>query len=137
MKKISFLFLAVILSFAACNKTNKQSKAAGGQSDTSAINGVYNGTLPCADCSGIKTTLKFEPQNIVEKSTLYMGQSDSGQTVKGTYKINNSTIVVDLPNEDTEYYRIKSDTSILMLNSNKKEVSGPLAKKYILTKKGS
>jgi uncharacterized lipoprotein NlpE involved in copper resistance len=101
------------------------------------ISGVYKGTLPCADCPGIKTTLKFKRGKKVEKTTLYMESNDTGSTTKGTYKVDqsDSVIVVMLPDEENEFYRMKSDSTIVRLNSDKEEVTGPLAKAYVLTKK--
>src|SRR5699024_1882486 len=143
MKKLSLLLFAVALLFTACNKSNKQSsnkqnQVAIGQGANSATNisGVYSGTLPCADCPGIKTTLTFEPNNKVKKSTFYLGHDSTEKTTKGSYKIDmgDSLIIVNIPNEKKKFYRMKSDTTIAMLKSDTTEVKGPLAKKYILTK---
>jgi uncharacterized lipoprotein NlpE involved in copper resistance len=143
MKKLSVILLAATLSFISCHKTNKQ--PSGKQSGTVSeqgvqaehINGVYKGTLPCADCPGIKTTLKFKQGNNVEKTTLYLESNDTTTTTKGTYKVDkdDSTIIVMLPDQKKEFYRMKADTAIVRLNADKEEITGPLAKAYVLTKK--
>lgn len=143
MKKLLFLFLAATLSFASCSSADEQpaeeieTKVIENITPENSISGVYSGTLPCADCPGIEITLKLKANNKVAKTTLYLESNDTKETVKGTYKVKNgNVIVVRLPDGQKEFYRIKSDTSIVMLNSNKEEVTGELAEAYVLTKKG-
>ncbi|PAU92653.1 hypothetical protein CK503_15580 [Aliifodinibius salipaludis] len=143
MKKVSFLFLVAFIAITSCNNAEKQSlkeqskvtSEQRAQSERS-ITGVYSGTLPCADCPGIETSLKFKPQNKVEKTTLYLDSNDTEKTMKGSYKINtdDGLIVVTLSDNKKEFYRMKSDSAIVMLNSDKKEVTGPIADAYVLTK---
>jgi uncharacterized lipoprotein NlpE involved in copper resistance len=138
MKKLPYLFLAAIFAFAACNHSKKNSSKTRAQQSTvsqqptirqghrsnSKISGEYMGTLPCADCPGIQTTLTFEPNHKVKKTALYMGSNNLAKTAKGNYIMkNDSLIVVNLKNnKKKEFYKIKSDTSIVRLNSDQKEV---------------
>lgn len=62
--------------------------------DNTMIEKIYEGVLPCADCSGIQTRLKFNRKpgdstaNTFELTRIYMGKEpDNVTTIRGTYMI--------------------------------------------------
>ncbi|MDP4240723.1 MAG: copper resistance protein NlpE [Bacteroidota bacterium] len=117
MKNI-FCFI-FILALTACsgglnNKnsaSNDQIKLFGGSSVS-----VYEGTLPCSDCQGIKTTLtlyqnKAKKQNTYKLQEIYIGQNDDKAfetdgtwvAVKGTKEDPNAIVYqLSVQNEDPE-----------------------------------
>lgn len=99
--------------------------------------GTYTGTLPCASCSGIETTLKLNPDLTFELTQLYLdvneGEEDSF-TEKGTFTWGEKGTNITLNLEDgTSMYKITED-AIIALDADGKVVEGELAKHYILKK---
>ncbi|WP_426484802.1 copper resistance protein NlpE [Flavobacterium sp. 2] len=106
---------------------------------------VYEGTLPCADCSGIQTVLKIDLGNGTmeaqkfEISSVYKGKSPEKEFVeKGNFNTErglendpNGTIFIlnwDKPTEKQMYYGyLSTDKSkIYMLDRDKKIIKSEL-----------
>lgn len=98
--------------------------------------GMYEGTLPCADCEGIKTTLTLNEDKTFVLTSEYLGKKkDNKFEEKGSYTIEDGEIaVVKICDIETNYYKLQ-EGSLAMLTSEKKMVEGELAPNYILTKK--
>ena len=47
--------------------------------------GVYQGTIPCADCEGIQTEIKLFGDKTYLKSAKYLGKDESIFTSKGSF----------------------------------------------------
>lgn len=148
MKK--FLFLNLILSlFLACNKkvetkttvVPKVEKESNNFSKTT----VYEGILPCADCSGIKTVLKIytdysvSQNNKFEVISNYQGKGSQKDfvekgnfnTERGLEKDPDGTIYVlnwDQPEEKQIYYGYYSSNpeKIYLLDKDRKIIKSEL-----------
>ncbi|KAF2516238.1 copper resistance protein NlpE [Flavobacterium zhairuonense] len=113
---------------------------------------IYEGMLPCADCSGIQTVLKIDSGNGTmegqkfEISSIYKGKSSEKEfiekgnfnTERGLENDQNGTIFIlnwDKPVEKQIYYGyLSSDTTkIYMLDRDKKIIKSEL--NYSLTLK--
>ncbi|WP_342462741.1 copper resistance protein NlpE N-terminal domain-containing protein [Arsenophonus apicola] len=46
------------------------------QSPSQPVDKVYTGVLPCADCSGIETTVLFNPNGTFIEQLTYLGKED-------------------------------------------------------------
>lgn len=59
--------------------------------------GVYEGTLPCADCPGIRTRLALQRDGRFELSTQTIDRQPAPQTVRGSFSWNaaGSTVTLD------------------------------------------
>jgi len=59
--------------------------------------GVYEGVLPCADCSGIKTRLTLNHDGTFARVTQHVGRQDASQTVSGRFawQANGNAITLD------------------------------------------
>ena len=59
--------------------------------------GVYEGVLPCADCSGIKIRLTLNRDGTFERVMQYMGRQVAAQTVRGrfTWQPSGNAITLD------------------------------------------
>ena len=143
--KHKFIIFLVILSvgiglFIWRNEVEKQ--AALENSQVVDIKTTYAGLLPCADCSGIETTLTFINANQDPDSydgTFTMTETYQGKDVKPFVTKGNWTIIIGTPtNEDatvykltstnpdtTEYYLQVDNTHIKQLDNNLEEIDSP------------
>ena len=148
MKKI-FLLAIVSVHFLACNSKNtkmeskevaKDSVATVTKSEERNTISVYEGLLPCADCSGIETVLKINLKtNEFELSSIYKGKSPEKEftekgklnTERGLEKDPDGTIYVlnwDQPTEKQIYYGYYSakPEKIYFLDRDKKIIKSKL-----------
>lgn len=145
MKKTS-LAAIVVLAFMIASCTGKQADKNAQNADTVAVveemvspaagfYGTYEGTLPCADCSGIKTILTLNDDTTYELSSEYLGKKDGKFNESGTYTVEEDLITLLTPSSgDKTYYRIL-DGKVALTDSTGVLTEGELADKYILTKK--
>lgn len=138
MKKLSaLLFIVVAITLISCNNA-KQKKSEAPDMHTSEIaldyHGVYEGTLPCADCEGIKTQLTINEDHTFVLVSNYLGEEDAKFEDKGTYFIENGEILVIQDEDgDQKYYKLQ-EGSLAQLDTNKKPIEGEMAPLYVLTK---
>ncbi len=148
MSKIGLL--SVLLAFTLMSCTNQSKKQA---DETTPINetvvdshtseialdwaGVYEGTMPCADCEGIETTIELKDDHTYVAHYNYLGKSDGDNmfTNEGTFTwdILGSTITLQSENE-TSQYKV-GENQIVLLNSDGEVNTGELADFYVLKKK--
>ncbi len=97
--------------------------------------GSYKGKLPCADCSGIETSLELSEDFSYRLSRKYLGKSDKIFEQKGTYswnKAGNAIVLDNLKDEPNQYLVGEKTLTQLDVEGNKME--GKLASLYILKK---
>ncbi len=112
---------------------------------------VYEGTLPCADCKGVKTTLKLTygdgtmEQHRFELTRVYEGKSEKSIVIKGNFndergfeKDIDATVFIlnwDKNEMEQEYFvRYSSEPNIVyQLDKNKQRIKSKL--NYALIKK--
>lgn len=144
MKKL-MLMAGIALMLAACGGKNKQPAAntdstqvAG--SDTAAIDtsycGTYRGTLPAADCPGIKTVLTISSDSTYSLSSDYVGKKDGQFVTSGVYHMRDGKLIelVTPSSGEKTYYKVKDSKSVVMTDSLGNEPEGETAKLYVLTK---
>lgn len=153
MKNLVVL-LVIVFQFTACNSKKKEEEVKAPKIDSSTVNVektvfknvlVYEGVLPCADCSGIKTVLKIhqgdgtmEGQEF-ELSSVYQGKSPEKEFIeKGNFNterglendINGTIFVLNwkkAPEKQIYYGYFSSDTKkIYMLDRNRKIIKSKL-----------
>ncbi|PID61414.1 MAG: hypothetical protein CR986_02960 [Ignavibacteriae bacterium] len=140
MKKIIFI-LAFTLLFAACNnkkETNEssQEKVVDEHNAENSLdwNGTYKGITPCASCEGIFTTIKLNSDMTYEKSYLYLGEKGDTYNENGKFSFLEDKTTIKLNSKDeASLYRVE-EGSLVMLNSEGKEVTDKLAEYYRLQK---
>ncbi len=145
--KSQFLLLITFLMFFgfACQNTANQSEQADNipeQVDmhTSRISldwaGVYEGTLPCADCEGILTRLVlYDSENYALTST-YLGKEKNRFEESGSFEWVNNDGAVHLKSEDDQGYTfLVGENQLFMLDREGNRITGELADLYILRKK--
>jgi len=139
------LMAGIALTLAACGGKNKQPAAntdstqvAG--SDTAAIDtsycGTYHGTLPAADCPGIKTVLTISSDSTYSLSSDYVGKKDGQFVTSGVYHMRDGKLIelVTPSSGEKTYYKVKDSKSVVMTDSLGNEPEGETAKLYVLTK---
>lgn len=139
------LMAGIALTLAACGGKNKQPAAntdstqvAG--SDTAAIDtsycGTYRGTLPAADCPGIKTVLTISSDSTYSLSSDYVGKKDGQFVTSGVYHMRDGKLIelVTPSSGEKTYYKVKDSKTVVMTDSLGNEPEGETAKLYVLTK---
>ena len=65
--------------------------------DVKAFAGTYGGTLPCADCPGIDTTIMFVPEGGYTLSEVYQDGDSSSFVTRGTWSVgeDGKTVLLD------------------------------------------
>ena len=145
MKKKLVLTAAVIaaLSVVSCNGKKTNSQGANQDSLSYAENdslnsndvildsiaGTYEGTLPAADCPGIKTVLTLNADSTYQYSADYLERKDGHDEASGIFKVlANNVVEITRPS-------VKDANSLIMTDSLGNEPEGAMAKHYVLTKK--
>lgn len=100
--------------------------------------GAYTGTVPCASCEGIETTINLNKDKTFTLNEVYKGGKEGGTfDAKGTYEVNGNiaTLKFDGADADRKMAFHVGENQLFMLDANGKIVEGDLAKNYTLTKK--
>ena len=95
--------------------------------------GTYEGTLPAADCPGIRTTLTLNPDGTYGLHMKYIDRAaEFDETGIFTVKENLLTLT-RLDDGSEEYYKVE-ENRLRMLDAEKQPVTGALAENYVLQK---
>lgn len=99
--------------------------------------GVYEGTTPCADCDGIKTTLRLNDDETYVLSQTYLGKNNDEVSFKEegnfTWDDNGSEIIVEAKDITIRFQVGENEVTMLDMAGN--VISGELANFYVLKKK--
>lgn len=138
MKKLILVLACSALFMVSCKKEteNKTNEETMNTTETVANTweGEYEGTLPCADCEGIKVSLELAADYTFERETVYLGKESDEFDAEGSYSIENGVLtLVDTEGEKEMYELGENKLTLLDAEGNKNE--GELAEYYILTKK--
>ncbi|MEL4427801.1 copper resistance protein NlpE [Shewanella indica] len=139
------------LGLAACQDQESQSPGTNGPAETATApaeqtaqipmgdtsqnsldwDGSYKGLLPCADCSGIETTLTLKEDNSYRLQQVYQGKDESifSETGKFTWDGSGSKITL----EDGSKYLV-GENQLFMLDREGNRITGSLADNYRLNK---
>ncbi len=99
--------------------------------------GTYVGTLPCADCEGIRTEIDLQDDDTYKMTTTYQGkgnENDNTYTEEGSYTWNSAGNVITLNNEHNQKYQVGED-KLYSLDLDGNRITGDMADLYILHKK--
>ncbi len=100
------------------------------------VDGEYIGTLPCADCEGIKTTIKLNTDKSYVKQTSYLGKDGKVFEDKGFYSWNsegNTITLIGVTNAPNQYF--VGENMLIQLDMEGNRITGNLSDKYVLRKK--
>lgn len=145
MKKIPSLGILLLLtSLLSCTpngiqNTNDETVDTAFEEEHSSKNaldwqGLYDGVLPCADCSGIKMVLKLLNGNKYDLKRQYLGKSDQVIMLFGKFTwIDGNHIALPLGNNDSIKFKV-IENALIQLDKKGKPIKGKLAEQYTLKK---
>lgn len=104
--------------------------------DLAAVAGTYEGTLPAADCPGIKTVLTIHADSTYQLTQDYLERKDGHDEASGVLRVlDGKVLVLERPSSGEQtYYKVKDDQHVVMTDSLGNEPEGKTAKLYVLTK---
>ena len=143
--KRNLLILAAAFALVSCGG-NAQRKAADGKAaETAAVPdmhnaelaldyvGTYEGTLPAADCPGIRTTLTLRPDGTYALHLKYIDR-DSEFDETGSYTVEGNLLTLNHgKGEQPEYYNVE-ENRLRRLDAQKQAVTGVLRDDFVLQK---
>ena len=105
--------------------------------DLAAVSGTYEGTLPAADCPGIKTVLTIKADSTYQLQQDYIDKKNGHDEASGVFKVldGKRLMLVRPSSGEQTYYKVKDSKSIVMTDSLGVEPEGETAKLYVLKKK--
>ena len=149
MKRVFFtpIFAAILLGFSSCGLQSKSEKSSKSIETVDAIDmhtskisvnwkGTYKGTIPCANCEGIQTTLTLDDATYVLEMT-YLGKSDQVYKTEGQFVWNEEGSCIALDNEETNGFNTQfrvGENVLWQLDYEGKQIEGKFAEKYMLYK---
>lgn len=131
----NFLYIIIVLlALTACSKAKKQETPKGQQSAEYALDdqGVYKGTYPCADCSGIEVSLILNEDKTFRYETVYAGKADAAFTSEGNYTIKDHILTIQEEGKPLHFLTGKNE--LTLLGSDMKPNTGSLKALYQLKK---
>ena len=98
--------------------------------DVKAFAGTYGGTLPCADCPGIDTSIAFTPEGGYTMSEVYQDSEGSSFTGNGTWTVREDGKSVLLDPEDKDErdraFEVVSSSELRLLDASGKPADSGL-----------
>jgi len=100
------------------------------QFDVKSFAGLYAGMLPCADCSGIDTTVNFTPEGGYSISESYQDGTHSSFVGKGTWTVreDGKTLLLDPDSKDERdrWFEVVSRDELRALDADGKPIDAKL-----------
>ncbi len=96
--------------------------------------GTYTGTIPCADCEGIQTTIVLNPDGTFVSISEYLPSHDKFEE-KGNIMWHHNDNVVHLSNENLSVMYKVVENGLIQLDIEGKEITGSNKDLYRLVKK--
>ena len=146
MKKNLLLAVILVIGLISCKKQENNGEET--QVSTEFVNehtaqnsldwnGTYEGTLPCADCEGIKTTIVLNPDETFYAKREYLGGDDSGvYEIYGNFSWDKTGTIITIEGDERfrRSYKVV-ENAIIHLDNEGNEITGELAEFYRLAKK--
>lgn len=100
--------------------------------------GTYSGTVPCADCEGIATSITLDRSGGYTMKTQYLGRSTEVYTAKGVFEWEADGNRIRLQGVDGGAARYHvGEGQLFQLDQQGERITGELAGNYILRKEAS
>ena len=114
-------------------KLEEYTPVLGNRVSLDSIAGTYNGVLP----PNVETTLTLNADGTYSLKKKYLNESDSCEVLNGIFKvIDGSILMLEHPSSgDNIFYKVKNDSSIVLIDSFGNEPSAKNVKLYVLKKK--
>lgn len=143
MKKITSIVLlsGFLLVLYACTSSETKKEVGADsvlyQGDNSHVSldweGIYEGTLPCADCPGIITILTLKGDNTFTMFLDYM-ERDTKMTDTGIFTWDSEGSVIHLKGKSTDVKYKVGENRLIQLDLEGNAIDGPMKDAFNLTK---
>lgn len=131
MKTKPIFTIACAITLMACSNGNKAVTDSHNAENSLDYEGIYYGVLPAADCPGINVTLTLNKDNSFSMVNDYIERWS--YTEKGTYEVNENTLLLITEKNDSSFYKIGENT-LQMLDREKNVIESPFSDMYFLRK---
>lgn len=144
MAIIAVLVIAFVISYIFCGteqndagvdsiKIEEYTAVLSNKIDLDSVAGTYCGVLP----PNVETTLILNADGTYSLKKKYLNESDSCEVLNGIFKvIDGSILMLEHPSSgDNIFYKVKNDSSIVLIDSFGNEPSAKNVKLYVLKKK--
>lgn len=98
--------------------------------------GIYVGTLPCADCPGIHTTMTLNPDQTYVLVTRYQDKKDGTFEQKGVFSWSPDGAAIILDDDKSPAYKV-GENVLFHLDMTGQVITGDLAENYQLRKQAT
>ncbi|WKY93960.1 copper resistance protein NlpE [Vibrio metoecus] len=97
--------------------------------------GIYQGTLPCADCGGIETELTINSDGTYKLTEQYLDKEGEPFVSEGTFAWDETGSIVTLQSgEQTGRQYLVGENTLTHLDMHGQQIDGELAEFYVLSK---
>jgi len=133
-----FIICGLLIILTACQPPVSQAPAiSDGHHARTSLDwaGVYQGTLPCASCPGIKTLITINPSGEFIKQEHYINTQGS-YIERGQIQWQDDGTIIHLTGDDVgsvNYYKVV-ENALVHLNADKQVIGGDMAEFYRLEK---
>lgn len=86
----------------------------------------YEGTLPCADCSGLRTVLAIWPDSVYRLAQTYEGKSTTPVVTMGRWRLSESVLSLETDNGIPMLYRRVGDDTLTLLDQQGQPIATSL-----------
>lgn len=126
----------IAMAFTACQttKTTHSGTADMAHNSRNSVDwaGTYQGTLPCADCPGIRYTITLNDDGTYLLKTRYLEKDDSVFTESGAFTWDDNGGQIALANRDEQFQ--VGENQLFHLDTEGNRITGSLADHYVLAK---
>lgn len=98
------------------------------------VYGIYRGTIPCADCEGIKTTIHLETDNTFTTTSEYLGRNVDPFQTSGTFNWDQSGTKIILDDSKSKSYFLVGEDTLTQLDQSGNRIEGDFAQLFIFTR---
>ncbi len=98
------------------------------------VYGIYRGTIPCADCPGIKTTVSLETDNTFKIASEYLGDEGGKSETTGNFSWDKSGTKIILKSAKEETQFLVGDGTLTQLDKSGNKIEGANAQFYLFTR---
>ncbi len=145
---IHFILATLLITITACSsKQTTKSTAVGqvaesqtivdGHTSQNALDwwGTYTGTIPCADCEGIKTAITLKQDLTYTMTAVYLGKDENEFFRQGDFSWNDAGSIVALEDAGGSVAKFfVGENQLFQLDQEGNRITGSLAENYILKK---
>lgn len=141
MTRNTTLLLCIALLLGACGGHEESPPGPAAENPDPAHNsrnsldwaGTYSGTVPCADCEGIATTVTLDHPDAYRVSLVYLGKSEEVFTKEGSFGWEMDGNRIRMPGTDGSPMRfLVGEEKLIQLDIQGERITGGLAEAYVL-----